>query len=304
MNNLKRKIEQLKSDPGKIFGLIYPYFMVIIVAAGLLYVNNLGNIARQNVLPAPPDTLIHTDLPVIEPRTVPAINIMEMRKPTQELLSQGKEIYNTICSSCHGEDGRGSGPAAAGLNPQPRNLTVKDGWMNGQKISEIYKTLEEGIPGTGMISYNYLPPSNRIALAHYIRETFVPAPPEDTDNELTTSDQTYSLSQGKEIAAQIPVERAMNLLLQENKTAVQNIMQKVSQVESSREPGAVLFNRVTNNKVLAITTLSSDMNWKQDYQKFIRSAMYNSKTNGFNNNIFKLSADEWNILHNYMSRLF
>lgn len=32
--------------------------------------------------------------------------------------------YATYCASCHGASGRGDGPAAAGLDPAPANLTV------------------------------------------------------------------------------------------------------------------------------------------------------------------------------------
>ena len=177
-----------------------------------------------------PDTTKQTDLPVVEPRTIPPINILELREATPELISEGKESYTKICASCHGEDGRGNGPASAGLNPAPRDFTNKEGWKNGQKISQIYQTLEEGIPGSGMISYNYLPPIEKVALGHYINETFVPDPPKDTEGELTALDQIYSLSQGKEVPAQIPVQRALDLIVEEGASDVQVISQKLNQI--------------------------------------------------------------------------
>ncbi|MDO8548685.1 MAG: cytochrome c [Ignavibacteria bacterium] len=304
MDNLKNNLNKLRSDPGKIFGFVYPYILFVIIALGILYITNLGNIARQSIPLVAADTTKLTDLPVIEPRTVPPINIIEISQPTQELIAQGKEAYTTICASCHGEDGRGSGPASTGLNPPPRNFTNKEGWKNSPKIAGIYTTLEQGIPGSGMIAYNYLPPSDRIALAHYIRQTFVPDPPVDTESELTALDQLYFLSQGKEIPAQIPVETAMNLIMEENSTTVQTLVQKVNQVNYESDAGARVFNSVTSNKLRALTTLNSDNSWKQDYQKFVRTLIYNVNSNGFNNNIFRLSSDEWNALYNYMNRLF
>ena len=35
---------------------------------------------------------------------------------------EAKEIFNSRCTLCHGPAGKGDGPAAAGLNPKPRNL--------------------------------------------------------------------------------------------------------------------------------------------------------------------------------------
>jgi mono/diheme cytochrome c family protein len=34
-----------------------------------------------------------------------------------------EEVFTTRCATCHGTDGTGSGPAAANLNPKPRNYT-------------------------------------------------------------------------------------------------------------------------------------------------------------------------------------
>jgi high-affinity iron transporter len=37
--------------------------------------------------------------------------------------SKGRETYTTHCAACHGDAGKGDGPAAAGLNPPPGDLT-------------------------------------------------------------------------------------------------------------------------------------------------------------------------------------
>lgn len=36
---------------------------------------------------------------------------------------QGRAIYASYCVTCHGADGKGHGPAAAALNPKPRDFT-------------------------------------------------------------------------------------------------------------------------------------------------------------------------------------
>lgn len=40
---------------------------------------------------------------------------------TPELLAHGQETYAANCVPCHGPGGRGDGPAAATLNPKPRD---------------------------------------------------------------------------------------------------------------------------------------------------------------------------------------
>jgi mono/diheme cytochrome c family protein len=40
----------------------------------------------------------------------------------QTSIARGKNLFKTYCSGCHGPEGLGDGPAAAGLNPKPPNL--------------------------------------------------------------------------------------------------------------------------------------------------------------------------------------
>jgi hypothetical protein len=114
----------------------------------------------------------------------------------------------------------------------------------------------------------------------------------------------YSLSQGKEIPAQIPVADAMNLIVKENSSAIQSVMQKLEQLNTSTGEGAKVFDNVASNKVRAITALSFDQSWKENSEKFKRSIIYNVNVNGFNNNVLKLSSTDWNELHSYLSGVF
>lgn len=36
---------------------------------------------------------------------------------------EGAALFKTLCSSCHGTDGRGDGPAAEAMQPRPTDLT-------------------------------------------------------------------------------------------------------------------------------------------------------------------------------------
>jgi len=37
-------------------------------------------------------------------------------------LAEGRKLYQTYCAACHGEQGRGDGPAGAALTPRPSDL--------------------------------------------------------------------------------------------------------------------------------------------------------------------------------------
>ncbi len=41
------------------------------------------------------------------------------------VLKDAKVLYTTMCAPCHGEKGRGDGPAAAALNPKPADHSSK-----------------------------------------------------------------------------------------------------------------------------------------------------------------------------------
>ena len=55
----------------------------------------------------------------------------------------GKVKYQTLCAGCHGNSGKGDGPAAGGLNPKPADLS--DGAYY-QKVNDNYlvEIIKEG----------------------------------------------------------------------------------------------------------------------------------------------------------------
>lgn len=53
------------------------------------------------------------------------------------------EKFTTFCAACHGPAGKGNGPAAAALNPQPRNFA--DGkYMNGRTDAQLINVIKNG----------------------------------------------------------------------------------------------------------------------------------------------------------------
>ena len=66
-------------------------------------------------------------------------------------VARGAEVFATNCASCHGPEGRGDGPAAAGLDPSPPDLRgVREARFRGIPRRQI---IEEGRPGTAMIAW-------------------------------------------------------------------------------------------------------------------------------------------------------
>jgi len=56
---------------------------------------------------------------------------------------QGKKLYGTYCVTCHGESGKGDGPAAATLNPKPRDHTSKE-YMSQLSDDDLLKVIKDG----------------------------------------------------------------------------------------------------------------------------------------------------------------
>lgn len=50
-----------------------------------------------------------------------AVNVALAAAPD---LAAGKAKFQQLCATCHGQVGKGDGPAGAGLNPKPRDLSI------------------------------------------------------------------------------------------------------------------------------------------------------------------------------------
>jgi mono/diheme cytochrome c family protein len=298
------KTQQHLKNPGAVFGLIYPYILVVGLILGIYYVKNLDNIARQSVPPVIQDTTIVKDLAIKNAVDVPPVNVFELSKSTPELVAEGEKLFKSNCTSCHGENGTGGGPAAAGLNPAPRNFTSMDNWVNGTKISQIYTTLQEGIPPSAMASYEYLLPEQKFALAQYLRATFIPKPANDTDADLRALDATFNLSAGQQIPAQIPVSGATELIIKENETQLNKVDQAIALLEKLRNDNDYkVFKDVTTNQKIALEFLKRNNSWQGNVNDFINLVINNVNQNGFNGSVFNLDKDEWASLQKFLVKI-
>jgi mono/diheme cytochrome c family protein len=303
-NNYKNRLKELNKNPGTLFGLLYPYLLVIILGIGIYYLSHMDDVAQQKVSPLTSAPIPVSDLTIQQPKTIPPVDVNEISIPTPELIEMGKSIYKTSCASCHGDEGAGAGPGSVGLNPAPRNFTKSEGWTNGQTVSGIYTTLQDGIPNSAMIAYDFLTPEEKFSLAHYIRSEFIADPPMDDEMDLFALDLLYNLSAGVKIPGQMPTESAMQLIVENNSAkfaAVDAAIEKIKQNRNSH--ASILIENVTDDLQLALSALENSNKWRGSEYSFIKFLTINVNQNGFNGNIFNLKSEEWNMLFNYFNNL-
>lgn len=58
-------------------------------------------------------------------------------------LKLAQEKYRQLCAVCHGPMGKGDGPAAAALNPKPRNYTDK-AFASRVTDAEMFEIVKRG----------------------------------------------------------------------------------------------------------------------------------------------------------------
>lgn len=99
---------------------------------------------------------------------------------TRELVSRGQNLFREAdCVSCHGEQGRGDGPSAAGMRDDwgwpilPGDLSWRP-LKRGSSLEQMYLTIATGISGTPMPAFgDALEPVQIWSLVFYL-ESLVP----------------------------------------------------------------------------------------------------------------------------------
>ena len=92
-------------------------------------------------------------------------------------IEQGKAIYKVYCASCHGDSGKGDGPAAGVLKPPPRDHTDYS-YMSTLTDEEIMRTIKMGGAAKGkplMPSHPQLKEGDLKALVAFVRSLSAPA---------------------------------------------------------------------------------------------------------------------------------
>ncbi|MEW6055196.1 MAG: c-type cytochrome [Bdellovibrionota bacterium] len=164
------------------------------------------------------------------PASSEPVNVTALANATPDMISKGKQLYAQNCVSCHGAEGKGDGPAAAALNPKPRNFVATEGWKNGRGVAEVFKTVTEGIPGTPMPPFSGLSPDDRFALVHFVRSV-MPNPPASDAAALASLEKQFSVAPKK----RLPVAFAMKLMAEDAKASDDQQEKKADRVGSATD---------------------------------------------------------------------
>ncbi len=128
----------------------------------------------------------------------------------EEWRKEAEVLYRVGCASCHGLAGDGSG-----LPGEARNFSRADGWKQGSRVTDIFRTVTNGIPGTSMRAFPNLSAWERVELAHHVRGFLKGAAAADAPEDARALVAEYGTDKVQAPRATIPVERAMEILSRE-----------------------------------------------------------------------------------------
>ena len=129
------------------------------------------------------------------------------------LIDAANTIYMTNCLACHGPNGRGQADTG---EKDARDFTNLQDWKQGTKVTEIWRTISQGVPGTNMRSFSHLPAWDRFALAHVVASFYEGADRvADTPEEIEKLKVDFQLDKAYEPRETIPVEEAMQAIAAE-----------------------------------------------------------------------------------------
>lgn len=304
--HLKDEIDfkELLQNPVRLFGLTYMYFLTVAGFIGVYYIWNLNDVAKNSIAPVilKDSSQFVQDIPMQRGALIAPVNVTEVGRPSKALIDKGANLYKANCASCHGDNGLGDGLSASTLPVKPRNFHSAEGWKNGRKVTNLYKTLQEGIVQNGMQAFNYLPAEDRFAIIHFIR-TFAVDFPVDSLSELQDLEKTYSLSKGTQLPPQIPVRLAMQKLEKETDSDSKYVDEVCESIATKKqeEQGAMLvkLHSKNNNKVITAAIAAGSIGLNE----FIKTVAADPITIGFKSSVVRMSKEEWGAMHAYLSKV-
>ncbi len=98
-------------------------------------------------------------------------DVSKVAKPWEDnadMVAHGKVVFKNNCAICHGDEGKGDGPAGKALVPPPRNF-VEGKWKKGGRSQDLFHTVQNGLEGSSMASFKHLPKNDRWAVIQFVR---------------------------------------------------------------------------------------------------------------------------------------
>jgi cytochrome c oxidase cbb3-type subunit I/II len=112
------------------------------------------------------------------PKSAPAAPATELLTDADWPLTQdeirGRTVYEKYCVGCHGESGRGDGPAARFLDPLPRDFQSGKFKFRSTAFGEapleadLMRTVTCGLPGSSMPGFPLVPEIQRREVVRYV----------------------------------------------------------------------------------------------------------------------------------------
>ena len=131
---------------------------------------------------------------------------LAMDPTSGEIIARdGPSLYRTYCASCHGPNGRG------GLVENARNFTSLEGWKRSPKLTDVFRTISEGVEGTQMRPFVNVSKWDRFAIAHTVAAFYEGDDrPESTPDDVQQLVEEYRLGSKEEPRQTISIEEAMS----------------------------------------------------------------------------------------------
>jgi mono/diheme cytochrome c family protein len=270
---------------------------VTFVLFGLIVVPALVR-ERRAPAPAPSDQpaaasvgwLDQAEAPASKGRDLPPVDPATVMTPNAKLLMRGEALFKQNCTSCHGDHGRGDGPAAGTLNPKPRDFTSLASWTRGFRVTDIFSTVTTGSKGTGMAAFDFIVPADRMALVHYVRS--LGAFDHGAEDKAASAALADSFrTQAVHIPNRIPVSLAIRKLLKEQAP----VPPLPWPVADGGTEAALLLRRVIVDPAVATRTVSATSK-RGDLAAVARSWTAGAPGNGFATALAGLNREEWELL--------
>lgn len=223
------------------------------------------------------------ELPPVDPQTLMTAN--------PAMLEHGKALFEEHCVACHGPTGHGDGPAAEGISPPPRDFTRSEDWKNGYRLTEIYKSLSEGITDSAMTAYDHLSAADRMALDHYVQS--LGAFPHGTDDPAALAALAQQFATGAErVPNRIPVSRAIEKIAQEDRAVA-----PLPAAAGDESPTGRAVALAVTDRARAARTLAQTPAWRESPAALAKAVVPGAPGNGFSVAAATLGAADWQLVY-------
>jgi len=118
--------------------------------------------------------ILHAEAPAAEPPSSPLEPLTPADWPLSPSEARGRAVFENYCIGCHGNEGRGDGPASALLDPLPRNFRAAQFKFRSTASgklpleSDLMRTVTCGLPGSSMPGFPLVPEIQRQDVVRYV----------------------------------------------------------------------------------------------------------------------------------------